>query len=468
MARRGNRWGKKSDAEPPPQVEGRGAFRITAVRRTRSTFLARLLGADRPHRSDPISDEELIEALWRHREALEDRVRAALAERGARAVAVTLEELRPEHSIIAIFRFAAETSESLENALAMAAAGVTVATASVLEATLGDVAVAAIPTRAEAAAPAEDSTKKTAWERLAPFLGAIATGIGVVGFVTFVGGVILSARLNAAGFPTEAALGVVPAQDMLVIGAETLVPPVIWGFVLVAALFLLRVIFLGWRGGLSTQEARLVKEQGPRLMALAIFLYTAAALIAATVYSLARDLPGDHFWILIVAVALAMVPAAVARITPRLVYAIVAVFLTLGVFLTYLAFERASSNPQYRGAAVIRSNKKATIGFFVAEGSGRIYLARVNLRKGTADIFDPASRLVGIDKSQVSDWAVGGPKGAADAVAQAKALARELCQIEPKEAPAAAAAGATSGAAQPTTSTKPENCWTGPAGTRQP
>ena len=408
----------------------------------------------------------LIEALWRRREAFEERIGESLREGAAARVHVCLQELRPEHSVLAVLKFTADASVSLENALGGIAGVVTVAAASALQAALGDVAVAAIPTQDEAAGPTGPRANTTAWERLAPVLGAIATGIGVVGFVTFVGGVILSARLNAAGFPTEAALGVVPAQDMLVIGAETLVPPVIWGFVLVAASFLGRVLFLGWRGRLSTQEARLVERQGPRLLAVAIFLYTGAALVTATVYSLARDLPGDHFWIIFLAVGLAMVPAAVARITSHLAYVVVALFLTLGVFLTYLAFERASSNPQYRGAAVIRANKKAMIGFFVAEGSSRIYLARVNLHKGTTDIVNPASRLVGIDKSQISDWGVGGPKSADDAVAQAKALARELCQVQPQPAPAAT--GASGGAAKPTAPAKPENCWTAAAGLRQP
>jgi hypothetical protein len=321
------------------------------------------------------------------------------------------------------------------------------------------VAVAAIPAASESGTPQEAAARTTAWERLAPVIGTIATGIGVVGFVTFVGAVILSARLHAAGFPAETALGVVPAQDMLVIGAETLVPTVIWGLVAVGVAVVFHIAFRTVRARLTGDEARLFDEQMPRLQAMGVLVCTAAVLVGAVGYSLAKDLPADRAWLLLVAVVAAFVPAAIARLTSHLAYVAVATFLIVGVFLTWLAYQRASVNPQYRGAAVIRENKTAAIGFFVAESSSRVYLARTNIPQGSTVIDEPTSRLVGIEKSQITDWGVGAPKRAIYALAQAKALARELCQIQPQAAPAAR---------QATTAAKPKNCWTAPAGMAQP
>ena len=73
----------------------------------------------------------------------------------------------------------------------------------------------------------------TAWRR---FLGAIVTGVGVIGFVTFIGGVTVYARLRAAGFPAAPALGIFPSQDLVVIGAQTLVPEVLRALGIVVAL----------------------------------------------------------------------------------------------------------------------------------------------------------------------------------------------------------------------------------------
>ena len=94
-----------------------------------------------------------------------------------------------------------------------------------------------------------------------------------------------------------------------------------------------------------------------------------------------------------------------------------------------------------RGAAIIRENKKAIPGLFVAEGAGRVYIARVDLvdegacqkaRGGGAgcQIIEDHSRLVGISKDQVSDIALGDPKPPWQALVQARHLARELCDLQ--------------------------------------
>ena len=103
------------------------------------------------------------------------------------------------------------------------------AAAEALDAAYGQpVAVSAVLEPVAVAAAAATAAPKSGWDRVAPVLGAIGTGVGVIGFVTFIGGVTVYARLRAAGFPAAPALGIFPSQDLVVIGAQTLVPEVLW------------------------------------------------------------------------------------------------------------------------------------------------------------------------------------------------------------------------------------------------
>jgi outer membrane murein-binding lipoprotein Lpp len=68
-------------------------------------------------------------------------------------------------------------------------------------------------------------------------LGAVGTGIGVLGFVAAVGGMIVYTRADAAGLPADHALGVVPRASLVATGAVTLVPAVALAFLFVLLLF---------------------------------------------------------------------------------------------------------------------------------------------------------------------------------------------------------------------------------------
>ena len=104
------------------------------------------------------------------------------------------------------------------------------AAAEALESVYGQpVAVSAVRgARSPAPPPPPPPRRGRGGTRVAPILGAIGTGVGVIGFVTFIGGVTVYARLRAAGFPAAPALGIFPSQDLVVIGAQTLVPEVLW------------------------------------------------------------------------------------------------------------------------------------------------------------------------------------------------------------------------------------------------
>lgn len=400
-----------------------------------------------------VSDEELVHALWLHQSELEtsvmNYVTAALPE-GCEVLSVTLEDARPGGSILVRLRFVTKARGNAVTAVSSASAALIVAVADILRTDLDtDIAVSAAP---EPSAPAA-AGDRAGWSHLAPVLAAIGTGIGVIGFVTFIGGVIVWAKLTANGFPAAPALGVFPSQDLLVIGAQTLVRQVIFALGAVAALVLIyRLLRLFW-GRVSEEEAAVLAGHASLLAAAGMFIFVLVALGGALLPFDAEIQPGHRLaaWALVVVGAL--LAAAVGSVTHRFVYLITATFVLVGTFLGFVAYWRASNDTTVRAAAVIRENKKAMAGIFVAEGAGRVYLARVSFSPD--DKFDDArSRLVGIDKDQITDIAISEAKPAHKALAQARSLARELCELQPKAAPLETG--------------KTENCHTAPAGELQP
>jgi hypothetical protein len=143
----------------------------------------------------------------------------------------------------------------------------------------------------------------------------------------------------------------------------------------------------------------------------------------------------------------------VGSVTRRFLFLVTATFVLVGTFLGLVAYWTARNDTNVRAAALIRDNKKAMAGIFVAEGAGRVYLARVSFRpNGKFD--DARSRLVGVDKDQVTDIAISEAKPADQALTQARHLARELCDLQPKAAPPKRG--------------EIENCRTAPPGEPQP
>jgi hypothetical protein len=400
-----------------------------------------------------VSDEELVHALWLHKSKLETSVMnfvtTALPET-CEVLSVTLEDARPGGSILVRLRFVTKARGNAVAAVSSASAALIVAVADILRTDPGtDIAVSAAPEPSAAAAAGD----RSGWSHLAPVLAAIGTGVGVIGFVTFIGGVIVWAKLTANGFPAAPALGVFPSQDLLVIGAQTLVRQVIFALGAVAALVLIYVLLRVFWGRVSEEEAAVLAGHASLLAAAGMFFFVLVALGGALLPFDAEIQPGDRLgaWGLVFVGAL--LAAAVGSVTHRFVYLITATFVLVGAFLGFVAYWRASNDTTVRAAAVIRENKKAMAGIFVAEGAGRVYLARVSFRRD-GEFDDARSRLVGIDKDQITDIAISEAKPAHEALTQARRLARELCELQPKAAPPEI--GET------------ENCRTAPAGDVQP
>lgn len=78
-------------------------------------------------------------------------------------------------------------------------------------------------------------------------LGAIGTGVGILGFVTLFGGAILWIRADQAGLPANDAVSAIPNSVLVTTGASFLVPAVLLASLAVAFIFVVHLGFGLWR-----------------------------------------------------------------------------------------------------------------------------------------------------------------------------------------------------------------------------
>ncbi len=300
----------------------------------------------------------------------------------------------------------------------------------------------------------DEASQSSGWDRVVPILGAVATGVGVLGFVTFVGGAIEWARFGAAGLPREEALSIVPTQDLVVIGANTLVPAVAYGL-LATAVYLIGLIFFGRREERIPDPAeRSVVERNSDAVR-ALVLVSVVALFEVLAFTTTIDAPGTAQYVSFILLGTVMVALtySVARVTSSPLFLAGTVFLALSLFLGGVEYVRAQDTPELRGAAIVRNNERAIIGFFVAENGSRVYLARLADKPLEREEIDQSSaRLIGIQKDQITDISVASPRPPAEALEQAQQLADELCELETPLDPAEKKVA------------PPPNCWSKPPG----
>lgn len=95
--------------------------------------------------------------------------------------------------------------------------------------------------------PSADPAPTDANELLIKVLGVLGAGIGVLGFVTFVGGVIIWARADKAGLPAAEAVAVVPNAVLVTTGATHLVSAILIALLAVGLIFIVHVWNRFWR-----------------------------------------------------------------------------------------------------------------------------------------------------------------------------------------------------------------------------
>jgi hypothetical protein len=118
------------------------------------------------------------------------------------------------------------------------------------EATTGSEAEQVIPA-IPPPAPKEESSPTDVVLRV---LGAIGTGIGILGFVTFFGGAILWVRADKAELPATEAVAAIPRNVLISTGAQFLFPALLYAVGLVTLVFLVYFGFKAFEILKSRQE----------------------------------------------------------------------------------------------------------------------------------------------------------------------------------------------------------------------
>lgn len=119
---------------------------------------------------------------------------------------------------------------------------------------------------------ASNQSNESAYHLIFQVAGAVGTGIGILGFVTFFGGAILWLRAKEANLPATDAVAAVPHNVLVATGATFLVPAVLLALLAVACIVATHLGFGSYRRYKQRRkftEARKAKAELPLLQAAA-------------------------------------------------------------------------------------------------------------------------------------------------------------------------------------------------------
>jgi hypothetical protein len=284
-------------------------------------------------------------------------------------------------------------------------------------------------------------------DRALKVLAFVATGVGVVGFVIFVGAAILWVRFKALGLPANQATALVTRADLVVTGATFLVPAVLFAFAAILILFALDWLMNAWSGRFQTQlfnpAAGSRRDWGDsldgrrtRLARYVAVSFWVAVVTAGAVFYYGDALGSEAIVLRAGAVALlAVVVVTVVLRTGNFLYfvGLAAVLILVGASL--ITYERTYQQPKIEPAAVIfdigseaarkdgQGKGQAVAGLLIADTPDFIYLG-VGTR---AKIDSNRGRIFSIERSRVTDMSIGPLMKAQKALKRAPQLAAELC-----------------------------------------
>jgi hypothetical protein len=269
---------------------------------------------------------------------------------------------------------------------------------------------------------------------LLSLVGALATGIGGLGFFTFVGGSVLVARFRGAGLSGTTAVSVVPKSDLLAIGIDQLLAPLVvaFGLVLVLAVSYPRI------GPTIGRWGRLAMLTGIAVVALLYYrlqvdpplggshqhrLLLGAAIVILITGTLATDRLGER--------VISASPANLLRC--QLAFA-TAVFAAVLAFASVQTYAINLSHPEVRaGALLVKGTGEAVAGLYVAQTSDRVWIGKANAgRKVPTRGVRSTGRLIGVPNSAVAAVSIGGYEALPKALKKSEALATELKRSELK------------------------------------
>lgn len=306
----------------------------------------------------------------------------------------------------------------------------------------------------------------TPWDLIVKALGAIAAGIGALGFVTLAGGVILFERLAGAGIPAEQAISEVPRTELLTVGASQLVPlacvvglivVLLWAFVEGAASENAKAI-ANDRAATSSPRLRLLERALAPLRAwLAVarrrvWLLAAAAAVGGLVYfaETADHWPTAWDTVLLLATLLAGVVLGLGvwrRLTglvdeqtmtagARLGWFALLIGVLIPVEGAMIGWVQSRESPLVSPAVVVESTKTLTVvsGFFIASNNDDVYLAEVDPQPSDPDLgLQYSGRILDIPRSAVVRLAIGSVQPLPDARRHWGSLVAEVEATFPPE-----------------------------------
>jgi hypothetical protein len=257
-----------------------------------------------------------------------------------------------------------------------------------------------------------------------------ATAVGVVGFMTVVGGILTWIPFKYANLPADQSVAVKPRTELLAVGIARLIPLLLLAAAVLIALFVIEVtVHAGSRKKPINDEPirkhakRLDLVVASGLIVLCLLLplvfipfkgeYAVTALIgivgvAASYYILWRS--GSFGWF------------AVSVLTAATLYA------------AALSLARTSEAPKLQAVAMLTAESETGVrGILVAETSDRIYLARIAVdcsTSGSAQGDPESARILIVPREEVVAMNVGPPQLVCNADRRSRQLLAELQALD--------------------------------------
>lgn len=279
------------------------------------------------------------------------------------------------------------------------------------------------------AAPAQPSAQSAFTTAALSVLGAIGTGIGVLGFLTFVGGAVWVARLRGLGFSGTYGISLMPRSELIATGADQLFAPAVAA--LLAMALVLGLLALARFFGLSAAEwtgivvgllalgavalAWYYRHKVGSLLgedALVPFLGAAGsfALGAGLIVLLARRAHDPSQ------------PPSAARAL-ALASAVAGTLLVCGAFETYAL---NLVHPHVRSAAVLAADGRGFAGYYVGQDADTLFLGVTSPRLDHSTSARSAARIVSVPLADGARIVVGATLGAPKTYVLAQELLADL------------------------------------------
>lgn len=231
--------------------------------------------------------------------------------------------------------------------------------------------------------------------------GGIAAGIGVLGFVTLVGGAVVSAQLSGAGLPASRAVANVPRTDLLAIGARLLTP-----FAGVLGLAFLAVYFVergGDRSGDGSEERRVSV-----LARMGIVAALTIAGLALTLLDAHSVNASSWVWLACIAVA-GLAAITMWAVRNQTFWRFVALGTVMGAIAALVSgYALTQAQPDVRPVALVEADGRVLVGVFAAANNDEVDVGEVCTHGHDANRGDPSvGSLLVVPRHDVAAMAIG-------------------------------------------------------------